>query len=172
MEDIIKHAIGAICAILIMCCLKRQYRYWRELQENRPSGSIRAGYQLSILMTVAFLMVSLVTRSDWMWELFKSVLLLALGFCVKITFSPSAVALTLTMCVYRLYYFDEFPLLEVWASFTHVITWRLPEDIRAAYTCASFLWILAATCSSPSSGEPFGESAVDNVGDTINSLHA
>lgn len=172
MEEIVKHIIAAICAILIACCLKRQHRYWRELQENRPSGSIRAGYRISILITVLTLAASLFTQSQWMWEVFISVLLLALVFCVKVTFSPSVIALTLGMCVYRLYYFDEFPLIEVWASFTRVITWRLPEDIRAAYACVSFLWILIATLSSSTPHETIGESAVDTLGDTIGSLHA
>lgn len=172
MEEIVKNFIGAICAILIVCCLKRQHRYWRELQENRPSGSIRAGYQISILITVLTLAVSLFTQSEWMWEIFISVLLLALVFCVKVTFSPSVIALTLAMCVYRMYQFDDFPLVEVWLSFTSILTWRLPEEVRAAYAYVSFLWILLATLRSSTPHETIGESAVDSLGDTIGSLHA
>lgn len=172
MEEIVKHVIGAICAILIMCCLKRQHRYWRELQENRPSGSIRAGYRISILITVITLAASLFTQSEWMWEIFISVLLLALVFCVKVTFSPSVIALTLAMCVYRMYQFDDFPLVEVWVSFTSILTWRLPEEVRAAYACVSFLWILLATLSSSTSSQAVAESAADSLADTISSIHA
>lgn len=172
MEDILKHAIAGVCGLLILCCLKRQHRYWRELQENRPSGSIRAGYQIAILLTMSTLAISLLTQSEWMWEIFISVLLLALVFCVKVTFSPSVVALTLATCLYRLYTFDEFPLVEIWMSFTSMLTWRLPEDIRAAYACVSFLWIVIATLGSSHPHEVSGESTLDSIGDGISSLHA
>jgi hypothetical protein len=172
MEEILKHLIATVCGILILCCILRQRRYWRELQENRPSGSIRAGYRISIFVTLSTFALCIFMQSEWMWEIFVSILLLALVFCVKITFSPSVIGLTLAMCVYRIYQFDDFPLIEVWLSLTTVLTWRLPEEIRAAYACISFIWILVAALSSPASGEQGAQNALEGVGEGLSSLHA
>lgn len=172
MEDVLKHSLAVVICFLIMCCVRRQRRYWRELQENRPSGSIRVGYTLSIFTIIVSLAASVILQADWMWEIFISVLLVTLVFCVKITFSPSVIALTLAMCTYRMYQHDEFPLMEVWLSLTSVITWRLPEDIRAAYACISFLWVLFAALGSSAQPEMATDSGLDGIGDAVSGLHA
>jgi len=172
MEEILKHFVGIFSALLILCCSKRQHRYWTELRENRPSGSIRIGYTLSIAAILIALALSLITKSEWMWEVFVSILLLTLVFCVKITFSPTVIALTLAMCTYRMYQHNEFPLMEIWVSFTSILTWRLPEDVRAAYACVSFLWVLIATLVPSAPQATSADTALDGIGEVAGSLHA
>lgn len=158
--------------ILIMCCVMRQRRYWRELQESRPSGSIKAGYQLATAAIVGTLVFALISNTDSSWQLFIGVLLVALAFCVKITFSPTVIALTLAVCIVQLHTTDEFPLLTVWGGFISALTWRLPEEFRIFYAYISFLWIFVATVSGSHPEAAGAELPMDGVADTLSSLHA
>jgi hypothetical protein len=165
MEDLLKHSVGILVLCLILCCIMRQRRYWRELRENRPSGSLRVAYTVSVATILLTLASAAVLQAEWMREIVPSILLLALVFCVKITFSPSVVAFTLAVCTYRMYQHDEFPIVEVWLSFTRILTWRLPEDVRAAYACVSFFWILISTlaASQPEASAPDAVESLDGV---------
>jgi hypothetical protein len=64
-----------------------------------------------------------------------------------------------------MYQHDEFPIVEVWLSFTRILTWRLPEDVRAAYACVSFFWILISTlaASQPEASAPDAVESLDGV---------
>lgn len=172
MDYYIKMVASVGVLILIMCCVMRQRRYWRELQESRPSGSIRAGYRLAIASIFGTLVFALISNTDASWELFIGILLVALAFCVKITFSPTVLALTLAVCIVQLHTTDEFPLLTVWCGLINVLTWRLPEEFRIAYACVSFLWIFVATVTAAGSETSDADIAVDGVADTLSSLHA
>lgn len=158
--------------ILIMCCVMRQKRYWRELQESRPSGSIRAGYRLAIASIIGTLLFALISNTETSWELFIGVLLMALAFCVKITFSPTVIAMTLAVCIVQLHTTDEFPLLTVWGGFISVLTWRLPEEFRIFYAYLSFIWVFYATVSFSSPEAVGAEVPVDGVTDTLSAFHA
>ena len=172
MDYYIKMVASVGVLILILCCVMRQKRYWRELQESRPSGSIRAGYRLAIASIVGTLIFALISNTESSWELFIGVLLVALAFCVKITFSPTVIALTLAVCIVQLHTTDEFPLLTVWGGFISVLTWRLPEEFRIFYACLSFLWIFFATVSAATPEAVDADIPVDGVADTLSSLHA
>jgi hypothetical protein len=171
MEFYLKPIITGFLLILICCCFVRQRRYWRELNESRPSGSIRAGYRLAIFSVVVSLVVAVLFRGDTTWQIFIGILIMALVFCVKITFSPSIIALTLAVCTYQLNVNNEFPLLEVWSAIISVATWRLPEEVRVAYACVSFMWVMVTLLSSGPTEPVPGDTAVDGLADTITSLH-
>jgi hypothetical protein len=67
---------------------------------------------------------------------------MTLVFCVKITFSPSVVALVLIACAYQFYVYDRLPIFEIWGGAVSVLAWRLPEQFRVIYTTISFAWVL------------------------------
>ena len=172
MEVYFKPIISAFLLILICCCFVRQRRYWRELNESRPSGSLRAGYRLSIFSIFISLIVAVCFQNDATWQIFIGILIMALVFCVKITFSPSIIALTLAICTYQLNVNDEFPILEIWSAIISVATWRLPEEVRVAYACVSFAWVLVTLLSSPTTEALAVDSQADAVADSITSLSA
>ena len=143
------------------------------MQESRLSGSLRVGYRLAILTTVAALPFACFTYTETSLDLFGSVMLMVLGFCMKITFSPTIIALTLSACTFQLYINDEFPLWQIWLSVTSMLTWRLPEDVRAAYATISFLWVLvtlvSGTAAHPDAAG--GDDAAVGLDEAIASLH-
>jgi hypothetical protein len=174
MSEIFKEIIIGVVALLVCCCLVRQRRYWREMQESRLSGSLRVGYRLAILTAFAGLPLACFANTESSWQLFASVMLMVLVFCVKITFSPTIIALTLTACAFQLYVNDEFPLWQVWFSVSSMLTWRLPDEIRAAYASISFLWVLVTLLSGTSAHAEAGggEEAAVGIDETIASLHS
>ena len=165
-------AIGFLL-FLICCCCFRQRRYWRELTQNRPTGTLKAGYGLAIITVILSLIGSALFNTPSAWQMFLSILLMTLIFCVKITFSPSVIALTLAVCTFQFYTSNSFPLFEVWTGFISVLTWRLPEEVRIAYACLSFTWALFALLFGGASPESVdGTLAADHVGDSLANLHA
>lgn len=172
MEVYFKLIASAFLLILILCCCVRQRRYWRELNESRPSGSLRAGYRLAILTILVSFLVAICFRTDATWQIFIGILIMALVFCVKITFSPSIIALTLAICTYQLHVSDEFPLLEIWTAIISIATWRLPEEVRVVYSCVSFVWVLVTLLSSSATETLAIDTPADAVTDSITSLHA
>ena len=173
MNELVKDIVVCGLVLLICCCLVRQRRYWREMQESRLSGSLRVGYRLAILTTVAALPFACFTNTETSLELFGSVMLMVLVFCMKITFSPTIIALTLSACTFQLYTNDEFPLWQIWLSVTSMLTWRLPEDVRAAYATISFRWVLVTLVSGTAARPELagGEEAAVGLDETIASLH-
>jgi len=128
--------------LLLIACAKRQRRYWREMTNNRPTGSLKAGYLLAIVTIFVALAIAAVINSPVGWEVFLGILLMTLVFCVKITFSPSVVALVLIACAYQFYVYDRLPIFEIWGGAVSVLAWRLPEQFRVIYTTISFAWVL------------------------------
>lgn len=127
---------------LIWMCARRQRRYWRELTTNRLSGSVKAGYTISTIIMGGALGLALVCNTPEMWANFVTVVTLGFMFCLKITFSPAVMAATLGICAVQLFLNQTFPIVEVWATFISIITWRLPEEVRAYYAYLSFVWIV------------------------------
>jgi hypothetical protein len=169
MNEYVKLAITGGMLILIFLCISRQRRYWRELQESRPTGSLKAGYRICIATIVLSLSLFLFTEADTAQEIYVSILLMALIFCVKLTFSPTVVGLTLTICTFQFYTTDEFPLFEVWGAIANVFAWRLPDGLRMTYTYLSFVWVLLVllTKSAPTAVAV----PVEDIGDSISALH-
>lgn len=142
MSDILKIATTLFILVLMFACFKRQKRYWREMQESRPTGSLKAGYKLAILTVGLSLIAAVYSNTPAGWEVFITILLMTVVFCVKITFSPAVIALVLGICTYQLYVHDSFPFFEVWGAAISVIAWRLPEEFRIFYTTLSFIWVM------------------------------
>ncbi len=140
MHDYIKIAAAGFLLILMFACFKRQRRYWREMHTSRPTGSLKAGYQLAIATVFISLPLALYSNTPTGWELFISVLLMTVVFCVKITFSPAVIATVLGVCTYQMVVNDRFPFFEVWGAAVSVIAWRLPEEFRVVYITMTFLW--------------------------------
>ena len=173
MNEIVKEVVICGLVLLIFCCFVRQRRYWREMQESRLSGSLKVGYRLAILTTIVALPFACFVNTQSSWQFFGSVVLMALVFCMKITFSPTIIALTLSACTFQLYTNDQFPLWQVWLSVASILTWRLPEDVRAAYASISFLWVLVTlvggTVALPEAAD--GQEAAVGIDEAISSLH-
>lgn len=167
MNEYLKIFITGLILILLIACAKRQRRYWREMCENRPTGSLRAGYTLAIITIFLSLSAALYSNSTTGWEVFIGILLMTLIFCVKITFSPAVIALVLGICTYQLHTSDNFPFFEVWGAAVSVLAWRLPEEFRIFYTTLSFLWVMVVLLSG---GNPEVTSA-DDVADVTTVLH-
>ena len=161
--------IPLICFIglLLIACAKRQRRYWREMKTNKPTGSLRAGYSLAIFTIFVAISAALYSNSAAGWEMFLGVLLMTLVFCVKITFSPSVIALVLGACAYQLYAYDRFPFFEIWGGAVSVLAWRLPEQFRIIYTTLSFIWVMVVFLKG---GSP-EVSSPDDVADVTSALH-
>lgn len=172
MDIIFRNIIICFLVVLILCCVRRQRRYWRELSTNRPSGSVRAGYTLSVVCVFISLAVAAYVNTPAMWQLFGSILIMGLVFCVKVTFSPSVLAFTLAVCTYQFYTANEFPLWTVWTSFIGVLTWRLPEEVRVAYASLSFLWILISVALPSRAADLSPHDQAADVLDSISSYHA
>jgi hypothetical protein len=142
MTDYLKVAATGLIIILVFACCKRQRRYWREMQTSRPTGSLKAGYALAIATVFLSLPIALYSNTPASWQLFISVLLMTVVFCVKITFSPAVIAAVLGVCAFQLHAYDRFPFFEVWGAAVSVIAWRLPEEVRTVYTTLTFLWAM------------------------------
>jgi len=142
MNEYLKLAFTGLIIGMIVLCIRRQLRYWRELTQNRPSGSVRAGYSIAFISIACSLVTAVYYNTPGMWNVFISVVMVAFLFCLKITFSPAAIGLTLAVCVVQLHRADNFPVMEVWAALLSIITWRLPEGVRACYAYFSFVWVL------------------------------
>lgn len=172
MNEITRNIITLVVAVLILLCFKRQRRYWREMQTSRLSGSLRVGYTLAIFTMGVATPLALFYNTEEMWALYLSVLLMTVAFCAKITFSPAMIALTLGMSVYQLHTDGGFPFWEAWCSVVSILTWRLPEDIRAAYATLSFIWVMLSLMSGPSITTPEESASSVGVDELISSLHA
>ena len=155
MTDYLKLAATGFILILIIACCKRQRRYWREMQTSRPTGSLKAGYALAIATVFLSLPIAFYSNTQTGWQLFISVLLMTVVFCVKITFSPAVIAAVLGICAFQLHAHDRFPFFEVWGAAVSVIAWRLPEEVRVVYTTLTFIWAMTILIGS---GAPEGES--------------
>ena len=142
MTEYLKIPVLMFIGLLLIACAKRQRRYWREMTNNRPTGSLKAGYLLAIVTIFVALAIAAVINSPVGWEVFLGILLMTLVFCVKITFSPSVVALVLIACAYQFYVYDRLPIFEIWGGAVSVLAWRLPEQFRVIYTTISFAWVL------------------------------
>jgi hypothetical protein len=112
------------------------------MQTSRPTGSLKAGYALAIATVFLSLPIALYSNTPASWQLFISVLLMTVVFCVKITFSPAVIAAVLGVCAFQLHAYDRFPFFEVWGAAVSVIAWRLPEEVRTVYTTLTFLWAM------------------------------
>jgi hypothetical protein len=142
MTEYLKIPVLMFIGLLLIACAKRQRRYWREMTNNRPTGSLKAGYLLAIVTIFVALAIAAVINSPVGWEVFLGILLMTLVFCVKITFSPSVVALVLIACAYQFYVYDRLPIFEILGGAVSVLAWRLPEQFRVIYTTISFAWVL------------------------------
>jgi hypothetical protein len=147
MTEYLKLATVVFIAFLMFACFKRQRRYWREIHTSKPTGSLKAGYKLAIATVLISLPLAAYSNTPEGWQLFISVLLVTVVFCVKITLSPAVIATVLGMCAYQLYVYDRFPFFEIWGSALSVFAWKLPEEARALYTSITFLWALAVLVS-------------------------
>lgn len=99
------------------------------------------------------------------------IILTTMFFCLKITFSPGMLALTLAVCTLRLHTTSEFPFLEVWTGITTALMWRLPEDVRMVYSALSFVWVMASFLSAPASAASEGDSVAESLADSFSSTH-
>lgn len=119
--------------ILICCCIMRQKRYLMEIASNAPSASIKAAYKVSALLTVFWFFIP--TEID-----FINCLLIVCFFCIKVTISPTLIAMTLFISTVEFYQYGNFPFYEVWISITSMFMWSLPEEIRSTFTALSLIW--------------------------------
>ena len=119
--------------VLICCCFRRQKRYFLELLSNAPSASIRIAYKFSILL---FLFHIFIPNELSLNELILTICLL----CLKITISPTLIAITLFISTIDFYVYDIFPFYEVWTAICSILLWRLPEDARAIITSFGLIW--------------------------------
>jgi hypothetical protein len=142
MNEYLKLAAIAFILILMFACFKRQRRYWTEMLTSKPTGSLKAGYKLAIATIFVALPLAAYSNTTEGWELFTSVLLMTVVFCVKITFSPAVIAAVLGVCACQLYAYDRFPFFEIWGAALSVFAWKLPEEARALYTSLTFVWAL------------------------------
>lgn len=156
MTEYLKLAATGVILILMIACCKRQRRYWREMQTSRPTGSLKAGYALAIATVFLSLPIAFYANTQTGWQLFISVLLMTVVFCVKITFSPAVIAAVLGICAFQLHAHDRFPFFEVWGAAVSVIAWRLPEEVRVVYTTLTFIWAMTILVGggAPEGGSP------------------
>jgi len=173
MIEYLKIVAAGFLFILMYACFKRQRRYWREMQTSRPTGSLKAGYQLAIATVLISLPLAIYSNTPTGWELFISVLLMTVVFCVKITCSPAVIATVLGICTYQMFVNDRFPFFEVWGAAVAVIAWRLPEELRVVYTTMTFLWamvILVGGATSESDSSTVGDGTVGDAADAASLL--
>ncbi len=172
MHDWLRHATTGFLILLICFCIIRQRRYWREIKQNRPSGSVKCGYALACISISLAFAGALFFNSEESWRVFMSVLTMSLIFSLKITFSPAMIAITLAVCTLQFHCNGNFPLLEVWSGFVRMLTWRLPEEVRVAYATVSFAWVclvlLFGGAATPSSDS--AELALEGISDPLSSL--
>lgn len=142
MENALRFVVFGFLVFLTFLCARRQRRYWKEIMESRLSSSLKAGYSIATLSIAGALVVALVVNTPAMWSNFVTVVAISFMFCLKITFSPAVIAGTIALSSLQLFINDSFPFLEIWGSFISILTWRLPEEVRACYAYFSFAWIL------------------------------
>lgn len=170
MDIFVKNAVTVVLLCLMLYCAFRQRKYWKALQGNRPQPSVKIGYQLGVLTSIIALAVALYVNTPTCWQLFASIIAMVAFFCLKITFAPTALAVTLAISAIHLQVSNELLLVEVWLGIANALAWCLPEEVRALYAGLSFAWIMVAFLAGPQTeavGEP---SSVDNIADTIGSL--
>ncbi len=172
MHDWLRYAITGCLLLLICFCVIRQRRYWREIKQNRPSGSVKCGYALACISISLALAGALFFNTEESWKIFMSILTMSLIFSLKITFSPAMIAITLAVCTLQFQTHGDFPLLEVWTAFIRILTWRLPEEIRVVYATISFAWaclvLLIGGATAPSSES--NQMAMDGIPDPLSSF--
>jgi len=168
MMEYLKIPVLIMVGLLLIPCIKRQRRYWREMMQNKPTGSLKAGYVLAILTMFIGLGLAVLFNTPEAWNLFMGVALLTLVFCVKITFSPAVIGLVLIACAYQFYVSDRFPLFELWAAAVSVLAWRLPEEFRVVYTAISFIWVMIVFLGG---GNPEVSASADDLADVSEMLN-
>jgi hypothetical protein len=165
MENAVRFAVLGFLVFLTILCARRQRRYWREIMESRLSSSLKAGYSIATISIAATLALAVVTNTPTMWNNFVTVVAISFMFCLKITFSPAVIAATIALSSLQLFINDTFPFLEIWTAFISILTWRLPEEVRACYAYFSFAWILLVLLF-PSSAEL--DDSLENVEEIVN----
>ncbi|MFO0417015.1 MAG: hypothetical protein ACK5Y6_06985 [Pseudomonadota bacterium] len=160
-----------ICALVgcILCCVLRQRRYWRELRVSRPSGTLRAGYHLAVFSIVGALLAACWFNTENFWQLFLGIVLTAALFAVKITFSPTVIAVILGLSTLQFMRTETFPFFEVWGYFINIFAWRLPEGVRVTYATISFVWVLLTLLRASDYGTKPTSTAdvIENMGDGV-----
>ena len=169
MNVAVKYSLMTLIVFLLTVCVLRPRRYWRELHQNKPSRSLRVGYALAVFTSMIGLAATLYTNSPESWQLFTSLLLLVIFFCLKISFSPSILAATLTICLINLQLNDTVSFVDVWIGVSSVVTWRFPEEIRALYAALSFLWVVV-TFLSPADAAAAEAAHSDQIEESVTGL--
>ncbi len=171
MDYFLHRSVSVILIFLICCCVVRQRRYWRELQSNRPSTSVRIGYKLATTSAILGLAVTFWLNNPEAWKIYGAVILMLSFFCIKISFSPTILAFTLLLTLLRHESTGSVELIDVWVGVASAVMWRFPEDVRAVYATISFIWVLssflrftdAASAETPGDLDPLSAS-IDTFG--------
>lgn len=144
MDYVLHRSITVILLFLICCCIVRQRRYWRELQSNSPSTSVRIGYKLATTSAFLGLAVTFWVNTPEAWKIYGAVVLMLSFFCLKISFSPSILAFTLLLTLLRHEATGSVEFIDVWVGVASAVMWRFPEDVRAVYATISFIWVFSS----------------------------
>lgn len=167
MHEFFRYGVTTLLTFLIVCCLVRQRRYWREIHSNRPSGTLKAGYVISALTIFGAVVYAAVVGIAESKTVLMGVVPMAMLFALKITFSPVILAVILGICTFQFNANGSFPLIELWKGVTTVVTWRFPEYVRVTYAFLTFLWMIVAFFSMGSSVESL-EDGLDAAAENLN----
>lgn len=167
MDIFLHRAVTALLLFLICCCVVRQRRYWRELQSNRPSSSVRVGYKLATTSAFIGLAVAFGVNSAEGWKIFGAVVLMLSFFCLKISFSPTIVAVTIAIMLVQHELTGSIDFINVWLGVASAVMWRFPEDVRAVYAAISFLWVLASFLRTTEAASAESPMDLDPIADTL-----
>jgi hypothetical protein len=107
---------------------------------DAPSLSIKVAFQASLgfLLIAAF-----IPSSEINLHFITNVILL---FCAKVVFSSFVVATTLSICLYDYLMYNDFSVYAAYSCVLSMITWRFSDEVRAATTAISFVWIFISPC--------------------------
>lgn len=141
---LLHRSVTGLLLFLICCCIIRQRRYWRELQSNRPSSSVRVGFKLATAAAIMGAVIAAIVNTPEGWKVFGAVVLMLCFFCVKISFSPAILALTLALMTLNHEMTGAIHFMDVWMAVATAVMWRFPEEVRAVYATISFIWVLAS----------------------------
>lgn len=169
--DIIQHrAVTFVLLFLICCCIVRQRRYWRELQSNRPSTSVRIGYKLATASAIIGLAVAFGVNSAEGWKIYGAVVLMLSFFCVKISFSPAILAVTIGIVLVQHELTGSVNFIDVWLGVASAVMWRFPEDVRAVYAAISFLWVISTFLRATDAAAAETPGDLDPISDAISTF--
>ena len=167
---LLRLATIGLLLFLIVCCAIRQRRYWRELQGNRPSTSLRFGYRLAIASAAIAFTFAAYSNTPEMWKLFGSIVLMLTFFCLKISFSPSILAAVLIVGLVRFEATGALALVDVWIGVSSALMWRFPEEVRVVYATISFIWVMCAFLRTADITENRDAAPIDVLNDSLNTL--